>query len=236
MLAAHDEVTSDPGKPTTKMGKLANRGRHAAHTASLDHQLSETARPPGSDDPLLYGGRKTRALAKTRCRSLQGAGTTTAWYRARPTDSLRVLTASEFLDMVQRQRVLGIEDYVAATCSCCDVVDVDTRHAPVCPRAGAQVNQHQPLLHVITRTRTQAAWDPSLSRKPGALHGRSESQDGHSQQKRSSSRRSPPAPSSLLLATPRLEFNCDTLLEMTTCVVTETICKMRCVQIPLLAT
>lgn len=84
VLAAHDEVTSDPGKPTTKMVKLVNRGRHAAHTASLDHQLPETARPSGSDDPLLDGGRKTRALTKARCRSLQGTGTATAWHRARP--------------------------------------------------------------------------------------------------------------------------------------------------------
>ena len=35
---------------------------------------------------------------------------------------------------------------------CCDAVNVDTRHARMCPRAGAQVNQHQPLLHMITRT------------------------------------------------------------------------------------
>ena len=31
-------------------------------------------------------------------------------------------------------------------------VDVDTRHARICPRSGAQVNQHQPLLHAIPRT------------------------------------------------------------------------------------
>ena len=37
-------------------------------------------------------------------------------------------------------------------CPCCDAVDVDTRHARICPRAGAQVNQHQPLLHAISYT------------------------------------------------------------------------------------
>ena len=31
-------------------------------------------------------------------------------------------------------------------------VDVDTRHARICPRAGAQVKQHQPLIHAISRT------------------------------------------------------------------------------------
>ena len=37
-------------------------------------------------------------------------------------------------------------------CPCCDAVGVDTRHARVCPRAGAQVNQHQPRLRAICRT------------------------------------------------------------------------------------
>ena len=34
---------------------------------------------------------------------------------------------------------------------CCDAVDVDTRHARICPRAGAQVNQYQPLVHAMSR-------------------------------------------------------------------------------------
>ena len=41
---------------------------------------------------------------------------------------------------------------MAIRCPCCDAVDVDTRHARICPRSGAQVNQHQPLLHAISRT------------------------------------------------------------------------------------
>ena len=45
-----------------------------------------------------------------------------------------------------------IEEHVAVRCPCCDAVDVDTRHARICPRAGAQVNQHQPLVHAISRT------------------------------------------------------------------------------------
>ena len=93
MLAAHNSVTTNSRKAQHKLGKLVNQGRHAAHTASLD-QLSETARPPGPDDPL--GGTETKTLAKARYRSLQGAGAT-ACLRARPTDSLRVIpVGSEF--------------------------------------------------------------------------------------------------------------------------------------------
>ena len=48
--------------------------------------------------------------------------------------------------------IIGNEEYAAMRCPCCDAVDVDTRHARICPRAGAQVNQHQPRLHAISRT------------------------------------------------------------------------------------
>ena len=47
---------------------------------------------------------------------------------------------------------MGIEEHVAVRCRCCDEPDVDTRHAHICPRDGAQVNQHQPLLHAISST------------------------------------------------------------------------------------
>ena len=60
------------------------------------------------------------------------------------------VTAAEFVGM--GRRFLGIEEHVAVRCPCCDAVDVDTRHARICPRSGAQVNQHQPLLHAISRT------------------------------------------------------------------------------------
>ena len=41
---------------------------------------------------------------------------------------------------------------LSITCPCCDTVDVDTRHARICIRSGAQVNQYQPLLHAISHT------------------------------------------------------------------------------------
>ena len=50
------------------------------------------------------------------------------------------------------RRFMGIEEHVAVRCRCCDAVDRDTRHARICPRAGAQVNQHQPLVHAMPRT------------------------------------------------------------------------------------
>ena len=143
MLATHDAVTTNSGKAQQTLGKLVNQGRHAAHTASLD-QLPDTARPPGPGDPLR--GCETKAFAKARYRSLQG----TVCLRARPTDSFRVIPAAEFVGM--GRRFLGIEEHVAARCPCCDAVDVDTRHARICPRSGAQVNQHQSLLHAISRT------------------------------------------------------------------------------------
>ena len=37
-------------------------------------------------------------------------------------------------------------------CLCCEAMDINTRHARTCHRAGAQVNQHQPLVHALSRT------------------------------------------------------------------------------------
>ena len=50
------------------------------------------------------------------------------------------------------RRFMGIEKHVAVRCPCCDATDVDPRHARICPRAGTQVSQHQPILHAISRT------------------------------------------------------------------------------------
>ena len=61
-----------------------------------------------------------------------------------------VIPAAEFVGM--GRRFLGIEEHVAARCPCCNAINVDIRHARICSRAGAQVNQHQPLLYEIART------------------------------------------------------------------------------------
>ena len=145
MLAAHDAVTINSWKNQHKLGKLVHQGRQAAHTASLD-QLPETERPPGPDDPL--GGREIKPLAKARYRSLQGAAATVC-LRTRPTDSLQVMSATKFVG--SERRFMGIDERVVVRFPGCDATDVDTRHARIRPRAGAQVNQHQPLLHAISR-------------------------------------------------------------------------------------
>ena len=46
---------------------------------------------------------------------------------------------------------MGIEEHVAVRCPCWGAVDVDARPTRICSRAGAQMNQRQPLLHAISR-------------------------------------------------------------------------------------
>ena len=46
---------------------------------------------------------------------------------------------------------LGIEEFLAARCPCCGEAEVSTWHARLCHRSGAQVNQHQPLVHTLSR-------------------------------------------------------------------------------------
>ena len=65
-------------------------------------------------------------------------------------DSIHVIPAAEFVGM--GRRFIGIEDNLAVRCPCYNAVDLDTRHARICPRAGAEVNQHRPLLHTISPT------------------------------------------------------------------------------------
>ena len=95
------------------------------------------------------GGTETKVFAKARYRNLQGAGATTC-LRVTPTDSLRVIPSEAFAGT--GRRFMAIEERMAARCPCCDAVDVDTRHAHICPRAGAQVNQHQLLAPEMSRT------------------------------------------------------------------------------------
>ena len=178
-LAAHDAVPTNSRKAQQKVGKSVDKGRHAAHTA-LPEQLPETARPPGPDDPL--GGGETKAFAKARSRSLQRAGST-ACLRARPTDSLRVISAAEFVGI--GRRFIGIGEHVAMRCPCCDAVDVDTRHACICPSAAdepAPTTSPRDLPHV------EAARNSTPSGERRTVHCRHEPADGHRHQKRSSGR------------------------------------------------
>ena len=90
-----------------------------------------------------------RDLAKARQRSQSGSWAT-AFLRARPVESARTIPASEFV--TAGKRLLGIEEFLAARCSCCGEAEVNTRHARLCHRSGAQVNQHQLLVHALSRT------------------------------------------------------------------------------------
>ena len=154
------------------MGKLVNQSRHAAHKPSLD-PLPETAGPPEPNDPLEMV--ETRAFAKARYRSLQVAGAT-ACLRVRPTDSLLVKPEEVFVDI--GRRLTGIEEYVTVRCPCRDTVDMDTRHERICPRAGEQVNPHQPLLHTMSRT-LKGFGIPRQGSSRGTLDGGDEPEDGH---------------------------------------------------------
>ena len=65
-------------------------------------------------------------------------------------DPARIIPASEFVSI--GRRFLGMEEPLAARSPCCEPTDVNARHARTCHRAGAQVNEHQPLVHVLSRT------------------------------------------------------------------------------------
>ena len=146
ILAVHDAVTTKSRKAQQKLGKLVNQGRHAANKTPLD-QLQETARPPGSAD--VVGGSETMTFAKARYRSLQGAKAI-ACLRARPTDLLRVIPASQFVGI--GKSFMGIEEHVAVRCPCCKC---GRRGHPTCthlPQSRGAGDSHHPLLHEISRT------------------------------------------------------------------------------------
>ena len=90
---------------------------------------------------------RARRRGSARQQSQSGAGAA-AWLRTRPADAQRVIPAQEFLYVGRRH--LGTKEPLAATCPTCDAADANTRHARFCHRAGAQVNQHQPLVHATS--------------------------------------------------------------------------------------
>eukprot|EP00904_Undaria_pinnatifida_P007452 jgi/Undpi1/3837/HiC_scaffold_16.g07206.m1 len=130
---------------------MANIVRKAGETEHLEQdskdQLPETR--PQQDTSESQGKKETRDLARARERSQSGSGAT-AFLRARPVDSARTIPASEFV--TAGKRFLGIEEFLAARCPRCSEAEVNARHARLCHRAGAQVNQHQPLVHALSRT------------------------------------------------------------------------------------
>ena len=104
---------------------------------------------PARHKRISRGEKETRDLARARQRSQSGSGAT-AFLRVRPVDSARTIPASQFA--TAGKRFLGIEEFLAARCPCCGEAEVNTQHARLCHPAGAQVNQHQPLVHALSRT------------------------------------------------------------------------------------
>ena len=146
VLPAHNAETISSSKAKHRLSKLVNRAHYERYVSSLD-QLPETR--PQRDTSESQGEKETRDLAKARQRS-QSQSRATAFLRARPVDSARTIPTSELV--TAGKRFLGIEEFLAARCPCCGEVEVNTRHARLCHRLGAQVNHHQPLVHALCRT------------------------------------------------------------------------------------
>ena len=74
----------------------------------------------------LQGEKETRGFAKARQINQSGPGVT-AFLRARPADSPRVVPSSDF--MSAGRRFLGVEDFLVTKCPCCGATDANTRDA-----------------------------------------------------------------------------------------------------------
>ena len=68
-------------------------------------------------------------------------------------DASRIIPAQEFLYAGRRH--LAIEKHLASMCPACGAANANTRHVRLCHRAGAQVNQHQSLVHATSRVLKQ---------------------------------------------------------------------------------
>ena len=141
VLPAYDAETIRFSKVQHRLGKLVNRVHYGRYVYSPD-QLPETR--PQRDTSESQDEKETRDLAKARQRGQSGSGATT-FLRARPVDSARTIPASEFV--TAGKGFLGTEEFLAARCPCYGEAEVHTWHARLCHRSGAQVNQHQPLVH-----------------------------------------------------------------------------------------
>ena len=65
-------------------------------------------------------------------------------------DPARIIPASDLVSI--ERRFLGMEKPLAARCPSCEATDVNTRPARTRHRTGAQVSQHQPLVHGLSCT------------------------------------------------------------------------------------
>ena len=147
VLPAHDAESISPTSAQHRLGKLVNRVRYERYVPSLDQLPVETTTQRGTSNPQEE--KESRGLARARHRSQSGPGAT-AFLRARPVHSARVIPPSEFV--AAGRWFPGIEEVLAARCPCCGAAEAITRRARLCHRPGAQVNQHQPPVHALSRT------------------------------------------------------------------------------------
>ena len=144
VLTNHDAASA----PRTKrlrgaLTKLASRTHFDALTRALV-VLPKARRSPGGTDP--YERVEIRDLVRARHQSLCRFGVL-ACLRTYPFDSLRMIFSSGYVEM--GRRFWGVEPRLAARGSCCSIIHADTHHARLCPRVGAQVAQHQPLINTL---------------------------------------------------------------------------------------
>ena len=71
-------------------------------------------------------------------------------FEARPFDSAKIIPGSESVSA--GRGFLDIEEFLAARCPCCSAAESNTRHERLCHGSGAQVNQHEPLVHALSCT------------------------------------------------------------------------------------
>ena len=105
VLPAHDAETIRSSKTQHRLGKRVNRIHYERYVSSLD-QLPETR--PQRYKSESQGEKEARDLAKARQRSQSGSGAT-AFLRARPVDSARTISASEFV--TAGKRFLGMKEF-----------------------------------------------------------------------------------------------------------------------------
>ena len=146
ILPAHDVESKSPNKAQYRLGKLEKRVRHDRYVAALQ-ELPEMSPPRGTGDQ--HGEKETRCFTKAQQRSQSGPGAT-AFLRARPVDSSRVIPTTEFVSA--GRRFPEREEFLATRYPCGGATDANMRHARLCHRSGTQVNQYQPLVHALSRT------------------------------------------------------------------------------------
>lgn len=120
--AAHGAVTTRFGKAQGLMHKLTNRMRSERYVALFDC-LPVPARPPSSND--LVGGIVSQGF-------------------------FRAIPVPESVGM--DRRFFRLEKNVGTSPPCFrSAADIDLRHARTSHQAGAQVNQHQPFVHTLSK-------------------------------------------------------------------------------------